>query len=390
VGLDVETFGDTRHPRLRLVQVGTPEHVYIADALKFDPVPALRSFLKAYRGSVALHNAKFDVRALGFIDPRSWPGDWLPVDTMLAAQILANGEVRKDRPSVIFPSLQETVRRWLGVELPKGLQRSDWSGDVVEEQLRYAAADAAVLVPLWGRLKEELEKAGLVDVFELEQRALPAVVWLEASGVCFDKDAWMALAREAKTRAEELERALREAAGKEFNPRSQRQVLELLKQRGVDLPDTQDVTLNLAKDRDPLIPLLLEYRDALKRANTYGLDWVEKHIDQDGRVRSDFQQIGTISGRLSSASPNLQNIPRDPRYRACFRPARGRVLVKADYNQIELRTAAAFMSLLHDDHSLADVFRKGEDIHSLVAREVLGIPSLSSIGRVCTLHGFGA
>jgi DNA polymerase-1 len=122
-----------------------------------------------------------------------------------------------------------------------------------------------------------------------------------------------------------------------------------------------------------LIPFLLEYRDALKRASTYGLEWAEKHVDQDGRVRSDFQQIGAISGRISSSSPNLQNIPRDPRYRACFRPAQGRVLVKADYNQIELRAAAAFMSLLHDDRSLADAFRRGEDVHSLVAREVLGV-----------------
>jgi DNA polymerase-1 len=373
VGLDAETFGDTRHPRLRLVQVGTLARAYIADAFKFDPVPALRDFLEDYRGTVVLHNAKFDCLALGFTDPRSWPGDWFPVDTMLAAQILANGEIRKDRPSVVFPSLQEAVRRWLGVELPKDLQRSDWAGDITGEQLRYAAADAAVLVPLWGRLKEELEKAGLADVFELEQRALPAVVWLEASGAPFDKDMWAVLAREAEARAEELERILREAAGREFNPRSPKQVLELLKERGVDLPDTQDATLNLAKDRDPLIPLLLEYRDALKRASTYGLEWAEKHVDQDGRVRSDFQQIGAISGRISSARPNLQNIPRDPRYRACFRPARGRVLVKADYNQIELRAAAAFMSLLHDDYSLADAFRRGEDVHSLVAREVLGV-----------------
>jgi DNA polymerase-1 len=375
VGLDAETYGDTRHPHIRLVQIGTPERIYVANAFRFDPVPALRSFLEAYQGEVVLHNAKFDLRALGFIDPCSWPGDWLPVDTMLVAQILANGEVRKDRPSVVFPSLQETVRRWLGVELPKDLQRSDWAGDITGEQLRYAAADAAILVPLWGRLKEELEKAGLVDVFELERRALPSVVWLEASGAPFDKDMWAVLANEAEARAKELERALLEAAGKEFNPRSPKQVLELLKERGVNLPDTRDSTLDLAKDRDPLIPLLLEYRDALKRASTYGLEWAEKHVDQDGRVRSDFQQIGAISGRLSSARPNLQNIPRDPRYRACFKPAQGRVLVKADYNQIELRAAAAFMDLLYDDRSLAEAFRRGEDIHSLVAREVLGIPS---------------
>jgi DNA polymerase-1 len=373
VGLDVETCGDVRHPRLRLVQVGTPARVYIADASRFDPVPALRDFLRAYRGTVVLHNAKFDLKSLGFTDPRSWPGDWFPVDTMLAAQIITNGEIRKNRPSVVFPSLQEAVQHWLGVELPKDLQRSSWAGDITGEQLRYAAADAAVLVPLWERLKEELEKAGLVGVFELEQRALPAVVWLEASGAPFDKDMWVVLANEAEARAEELERALLEAAGREFNPRSPKQVLELLKEKGVDLPDTQDATLNLAKNRNPLIPLLLEYRDALKRASVYGAEWVEKHVDQDGRVRSDFQQIGAISGRLSSARPNLQNIPRDPRYRACFRPARGRVLVKVDYNQIELRAAAAFMSLLHDDYSLADAFRRGEDIHSLVAREVLGV-----------------
>jgi DNA polymerase-1 len=363
--LDVETYGGTTHPHLRLVQVGTPERVYVADAFQLNPIPALRSFLETYEGVVVLHNAKYDLRVLGFTDPRSWPGDWIPVDTMLAAQLLLAGA----GDDFYRPSLERSVARWLGAELPKDHQRADWSGPLTEGMIKYAARDALVLVPLWDRLQGEIRSAGLYRVWQIEQYALPAVVWLEASGAPFDSEAWEALAREARAREDELEKRLQTELGRSFNPRSPKQVLEVLKARGHAVERTDGLTLAGAAGQDPLVRLLLEYREVLKLSRAYGTEWVEKYVDQDGRVRSDYSQIGAVSGRMSSHNPNLQNVPRDPRYRACFRPSPGRLLVKVDYSQIELRVAA----YLTDDRRMIEAFQRGEDVHVLVAREVLGI-----------------
>ena len=94
-----------------------------------------------------------------------------------------------------------------------------------------------------------------------------------------------------------------------------------------------------------------------------------KHVDAvSGRVRALFLQIGAASGRIACSNANLQNIPRDPSYRACFRPPEGRVLVKADYSQIELRIAAQ----LSGDAAMGEAFRQGEDLHAATARAVLG------------------
>jgi DNA polymerase-1 len=135
---------------------------------------------------------------------------------------------------------------------------------------------------------------------------------------------------------------------------------------GVELGSTDDDTL--AAVNHPLAEPLRLRRAAVKRATTYGVNWFAGAL-YGTRVYAGWRQLGADSGRMACASPNLQNLPRDPRYRRCFVAPPGRVLVKADYSQIELRIAA----LIADDGAMLDAYSRGEDLHTATARRVLGV-----------------
>jgi DNA polymerase-1 len=131
-------------------------------------------------------------------------------------------------------------------------------------------------------------------------------------------------------------------------------------------------TLLAVKDRHPLIPLLLDYREAAKRAGIYGIDFLTRHVHPStGRIHADYRQIGAASGRMSCTTPNMQNVPRTPACRACFCAPAGRALVTADYAQIELRLAA----VVAGDVAMLAAFHDGADLHTRTAAAVLGVPA---------------
>jgi DNA polymerase-1 len=129
----------------------------------------------------------------------------------------------------------------------------------------------------------------------------------------------------------------------------------------------------------------------MKRHTTYGQDWLQ-HVASDGRVYAQWVQLGSRAGRMSCRDPNMQQVPR-AEHRKCIRPPAGRVLVKADYSQIELRIAA----LVADERRMVEAFRKGEDLHVLTAQRVLGIKEVTKTQRQLAkavnfglLYGMGA
>src|SRR5262249_48557327 len=142
-----------------------------------------------------IHNAAFDLAflaRLGFV-PAS------PVhDVMLMSRLLTAGDFEEKN------DLAACASRELGVVLDKSYQRSDWSGELTDGQLSYAAIDAEVLTPLRGALAAKLGAAGLTRVAEIETRALQAFFWLARSGVAFDRPAWDELTREADEAAKAL------------------------------------------------------------------------------------------------------------------------------------------------------------------------------------------
>jgi DNA polymerase-1 len=291
------------------------------------------------------------------------------------------------------------MSREIGRTLDKCHQKSDWSETLTAEQLAYASLDAALLVPLYEALDAKIGDAGLTRVVEIERRCLPAVAWLSASGVGFDAIAWAALAQDAAARAEELARHLDEAASLRdgyltrsgaWEWDSPEQVKTAFAQLGYTIESTNDDTL--AGIDHPLAGLLRDYRAATKLVSTYGPNLCGKALD-DGRIYAGWQQIGADPGHMACKSPNLQNLPRDKRYRCCIIAPDGRVLVKADYSQIELRIAAK----VSRDRAMLDAYRTGLDLHTLTAQRVLGIANdtpehrqLAKAVNFGLLYGMGA
>jgi DNA polymerase I-like protein with 3'-5' exonuclease and polymerase domains len=377
LGLDTEATGlDPFTCRLRLVQLAARGRVFLVDAFRLDP-HALQQVLDR-AGRLVGQNLKFDLRMLMAAGLRL-PADigHRLSDTMLAGQLLGAGIVGERY------RLVDLARRYLGVTLDKSEQVSDWSVDLTEDQLAYAARDAAVLLPLRDRLRAELERADLGRVALIESRALPAMAWLEQTGAPFDQPAWLALAEIAEEQRRRLESDLDalappdlgllplaglEAVSSRWS--SPAQVLRLLESRGVVLPDTRDGTLQEHRDDDPLIPLLLEHRDAAKRSASFGREFLRFVHPVTGRVHADYFQSGTAAGRMAARQPNVQQLPRDPAYRTCVRAPEGRVLVKCDYAAIEMRLAAEVAG----DARLIEAFDSGADVHRLTAAMLAGKP----------------
>jgi DNA polymerase-1 len=369
--LDIETTGlDPHADQVRLLSLACDTidggtFVYLIDCFAVDPSGLWEVLAEK---DLVLHNAAFD---LGFLARMNFCPKGRLNDTMLLSQVLYAG--RYDQRH----RLSDCAERELGRQLDKTEQVSDWSGSLTPDQLQYAALDAAVVRNLYRALLAKVEEAGLVETATIESRCLPALCWLRQSGMPFAREAWTQLAGQAEADVEDLNRQLDAEAppraghlnfsdgGSAWNWASPEQALEALEAAGCSLKDSTDESL--AGANHPLAELLRKHRGASKRAGTYGRDWL-KHVAADGRIYSDWRQLGAKTGRMASGEPNLQNVPRDPAHRKCFRAPPGRVLVKADYSQIELRVAARIAG----EEGMIEAYREGRDLHTLTAQQLTG------------------
>jgi DNA polymerase-1 len=380
VGLDTEcTEFDLQRGRVRLPSLATAAGLWVIDALTVD----LRPVLAAHAGKEVLgHNLAFDLghlqREYGFTPTGS------VIDTMLLSKLLT-GETRAGKG---FHGLAAVARRALSVHLPKTLQRSDWTGTLSAAQIEYSARDAAILLPLVERLREQVSAAGLERVAATESRCLPALVWMATAGVPVDPAAWERLAMAAEREAERLRQELAALAppapgvelGLHWNWDSPKQVLEVLRLLGVDIWRTDDETL--ARCDHPLAALIRRYRSVRKIVTTCGTTWLARL--QDGRLHPDWRQIGTATGRITASAPPVQQIPRGAHRQAIAAPP-GRVLIRGDYRHLELRLLARIVGEL----VLYAALENQEDPYLTVARQVLGLLGTDSatreVGKVVTL-----
>ncbi len=365
VGLDTETTGLSHATdRVRLIQLATDRGTFIIDVFAFaDPKSAFAELFEVLHNfGIVGHNLGFDLpflARLGFVPGRVF-------DTMLASQIMYAGDITARH------GLKDVAARVLKIEIDKTEQKAVWSKPLTSDMLRYAATDAELPLQISDKLTPELEAAGLVTTSETENNALACVAWASRQGIGFDRPAWETLAHEAEQRQEQLREQLDAAAPNDStltgsrNWDSPNDVKEAFASVGVKIEATDDDTL--AGIDHPLAAIVREYRGVAKRVGTYGMDWL-RHVHANGRVNATWKQIGAAaSGRMSCKEPNLQQLPRDPRYRRCFVATPGRVLVKADYSQIELRIAAKITG----DKRMMQAYSDGEDIHTLTARALLG------------------
>jgi len=237
-------------------------------------------------------------------------------------------------------------------------------------------------------LRKQVEEQGLAEVYEKIDLPLAAVLAdMERTGIRVDPKALEKMSESMEKEVRRLEKDIWKLAGSEFNVNSPAQLAEILfdklnlqppAQRGKGkVRSTAADILEEMADQHPLPAKVIEYREIAKLKSTY-VDALPKLIHPEtGRLHTSFSQTGTATGRLSSSDPNLQNIPvrseLGREIRAAFVAEKGKILLSADYSQIELRIMAHFSH----DPVLVEAFRNGEDIHARTAQEVFGVGPLA-------------
>ena len=331
------------------------------------------------------HNAAFDMVVL-----RRYGLDVTPVafDTMVAEYVrdpmskflgLKNFAANMLQPPVDMTEISALI----------GTGKNQISMDQVEIERAapYAAADAAVTYRAFTLLKSQLEPdADLWRLFtDLEMPLVPVITAMEQAGVLLDTAHLAQLSQELDDRLSQLAQEIYSVSGfGKFNINSPKQLNEVLFGKlGLSVTGlrkttlgytTNAATLEELRDRHPVVPFILDYRELAKLKGTY-VDALPALINpRTGRVHTSYNQTGTATGRLSSSNPNLQNIPirteigREVR-RAFVAPP-GSLLLSVDYSQIELRVLAHFS----EDPTLLEAFHQGQDIHAATAATVYGIP----------------
>lgn len=344
---------------LTLCHSGDPDTVYFIDDEK-----KVQEALNRIDDAIwIIQHAKFDITHLrrhAFIQPRK-----KLIDTMIMERILWNGYYDSF-------GLDALARRYLDMFLDKSLQDSfATSTELSREQVEYACTDAYELLRVWQEQKKHIKQNDMYIWKNVDQPALYAL--MEFEGFTIDVDKWLALAERNRQRVTEIDATL------PVNPRSPKQVMAILKQKGFKkLKNTQEDSLLEAIEKfsdteaAELAKQMLASRGFSKRASTYGKTFLEKYGEQrpDGStfIHCDYWVVGAETGRTSSSSPNMQNQPNEVEFRECYIPRPGNVLVDCDYSQQEVGIAA----YISEDKKMREIFNSGQDIYIRMAKEMYG------------------
>jgi DNA polymerase-1 len=344
---------------------------------------ALRGPLTDARIPKLGHNVKYDDLVLTRHGLQVTP---LTFDSMIAEWLVD--------PSSRNLGLKNLAFARLGLEMThiedligKGKNQRSMAEVPVEAAAAYAAADAETCLRLKAELERDLARTGVQRLLdEIEMPLVPVLAEMELTGVLLDMTFFSQMSGELQTRLTEIEKQVYEAVGKVFNINSTQQLSDILFNRlRLEPPDrgrktasghysTSADVLEELRGQHPVVDRVLEYRELAKLKSTY-VDALPAQVDSvTGRVHTSFNQTGSVTGRLASSNPNLQNIPIRTevgrRVRQGFIAAPGSVLLSVDYSQIELRIVAH----MAQDAAMLDAFRQGRDIHATTASAVFGVP----------------
>ncbi len=291
-------------------------------------------------------------------------------DVMVASYLLHSGSRAHDLNSAIHNQLQTSAP-----ELPVNY--------VKDKDYKKLAALVSLLPKLEDAMHRNMKDSGLRKVFEeLEMPLVPVLYGLEEVGIELDTDGLEVFSKKLKKKIKTLTKQIIGFAGEEVNINSPSQLAVVLFEK-LDLPtkrikktktgySTAASELEKLWDTHEIIPLISEYRELSKLQSTY-VEALPKLVKKDGRIHTSYNQTVTATGRLSSSEPNLQNIPIKTELgreiRKAFVAPRGRMLISADYSQIELR----LMAIIAKDKPFIEAFKAGADIHTRTASEVWGV-----------------
>jgi DNA polymerase-1 len=327
------------------------------------------------------HNLKYDVIVLQqnglTVTPKSF-------DTMLAAWLIdpaSHNLGLKDMTGTYLNISMTHIEELIG----SGKNQITMNLVPIAKAAPYAAADAEVTLQLVPLLAEKMKTHNCVKIFdEIEMPLLPVLVQMERTGISLDRAFFEKFSREMGTRLHELEDQVYQAVGYPFNLNSTQQLSKVLfdtlkltspgKKTSSGHYSTSAAVLDELSGQHPVVDMLLEYRELAKLKSTY-LDSLPLQINpRTGRVHTSYSQTGSVTGRLASLNPNLQNIPTRTeigrQVRLGFVAAPGHVLLSVDYSQVELRIVAH----MSGDKGMLDAFRAGQDIHAATAAAIYRIP----------------
>ena len=373
VGYYIPVGHKTEEPQLSILEV--------VDALK--PVMENKKIPKIG------HNLKYDALVFSNYGIEVQPYSF---DTMIAGWLVD--------PSSYSLGLKDMAEQYLGLEMIRiesligtGKNQILMSDIPAEKVAPYAAADAVVPLRLMPLLQETLKKNNAEEIFKnIEMPLIPVLVSMEKHGIKLDLNLFAEMKIELSDRLSEIENKIYEMVGNKFNINSTQQLsvalFETLKLSSPNKKKTASghystnfEVLEQLQGSHPVVDSILEYRELSKLQSTYVLALPLQVNPRTGRVHTSYSQTGSVTGRLASINPNLQNIPTrteiGKKVRCGFVASPGLTLLSIDYSQIELRIVAH----MSGDEAMLAAFRAGQDIHATTAAAVYGIPLKEVTGQ---------
>lgn len=362
------------------------EAYYVAIPHNYDEakqiVQEFKPFFESKTIEKVAHNIKYDLKVINRYDVAV---NAPMFDTMIA-HYLINPESKQG-----MDYLSELYLKYKPISIEtligkKGKNQGNMADLEPEQVVDYACEDADITWQLKELFHPEIQKEHLIDLFYgMEMPLVSVLAEMEQEGIAIDSEGLEAYSKELEKTLIELEAGIKKEAGMDFNVDSPRQLGEVLfdhmkitakakKTKTGQYATSEDVLTKLKHEHE-IIPMILDYRQLRKLKNTYVDPLPTLKDGVDGRIHTHYMQTVAATGRLSSNSPNLQNIPirseRGREIRKSFIP-RGKdfKLMAADYSQIELRIIAA----LANDAAMIEAFQTGQDIHASTASKVFNVP----------------
>ena len=344
-------------------------------------IDALRDPLTDAHISKVGHNLKYDFVMLARNGLRPTP---LSFDTMIAEWITnptSHNLGLKNLAWVRLDFRMTEITELIGT----GKKQISMDQVPIEKAASYAAMDAIAVIRLLPGLQSELKANSALKLFEeIEMPLIPVLADMEMTGIDLDIDFLKHMSNDLQTRLKELENIVYEHVGERFNINSTQQLSNAIFNRLKLVPpdrtrrtesgnySTSAEVLEALQGKHPVVDLLLEYRELSKLKSTY-LDALPEQVNpKTGRVHTSYNQAGSVTGRIASSDPNLQNIPirteLGRQVRQAFIAAPGFTLLSVDYSQVELRIAAH----MSNDQAMLAAFRADQDIHTATAAAILG------------------
>ena len=344
-------------------------------------IDALRSPLTDAHIPKIGHNLKYDFVMLAKNNLRPTP---LTFDTMIAEWLTnptSHNLGLKNLAWVRLDFRMTEITELIGT----GKKQISMDRVPIEKAASYAAMDAIAVLRLLPGLQSELKANSALKLFEeIEMPLIPVLADMEMTGIALDIDFLNHMSNELQTRLDELENKIYEHVGERFNINSTQQLSNAIFNRlKLTPPDrtrrteagnysTSAEVLESLQGKHPVVDLLLEYRELSKLKSTY-LDALPGQVNpKTGRVHTSYNQAGSVTGRIASSDPNLQNIPirteLGRQVRQAFIATPGFILLSVDYSQVELRIAAH----MSNDQAMLAAFRADQDIHTATAAAILG------------------